>query len=261
MPEVTKHTPGMFSWADLGTTDPAAAKKFYTALFGWSYQDDPMGPNEVYSRALLDGKDVCAIYRQQAEQAKMGIPPHWASYVTVDSADATAERATKAGGNVPMPPFDVFDAGRMVFVMDPTGAAIAGWEPRKHIGARVFGDPGALCWTELMTTDTDRAGKFYCDVFGWTTEAMSMDKGGSYTIFKVGDRGAAGMMATPPEMKGIPPHWMVYFAVADCDATVAKCTAEGGKVFFPATDIPSVGRFAVLSDPQGVAFSVLQPKM
>jgi predicted enzyme related to lactoylglutathione lyase len=258
MPEITKHEPGMFCWSDLGTTDVAAAKKFYSAIFGWSYQDDPMGPDQVYSRALVDGKDVCAIYAQQQEQAKMGIPPHWASYIAVTSADDAEAKAGQFGGKAAMPAFDVFDAGRMTVVMDPSGAAIGAWQAGKHIGARVSGEPGTLCWTELMTNNIDAAGRFYCGVFGWSPEAMPMPSG-TYTVFKASDKPAAGMMAFPPEMQGIPPHWMVYFQVAGADATVAQATSLGAKVYAPPQDIPGVGRFAVLADPQGVAFAILQP--
>jgi predicted enzyme related to lactoylglutathione lyase len=258
MPEITKHVTGMFSWADMGTTDVPGAKKFYSGLFGWTYQDDPMGPDSVYSRALSGGKDVCAIYPQQADQAKQGIPPYWASYITVESADALAQKAASLGGKAMMPPFDVFDAGRMVVVQDPSGAAIAGWEPRKHIGARVMNEPGALCWTELMTTNVEAAGKFYASAFGWKPESMAMPTG-TYTVFKVAAQSAAGMMQLPAEMKGIPPHWLIYFAVQGCDDTVAKARSSGGEILAPPANIPNVGRFAVIKDPFGATFGILQP--
>jgi hypothetical protein len=258
MPEITKHTPGMFSWAELGAADVPGAKKFYSELFGWTYQDDPMGAEGVYSRALAGGKDVCAIYPQQAEQAKQGVPPHWAAYITVESADALAEKAGRLGGKALMPPFDVMDVGRMVVIQDPTGATIAGWQPRKHIGARLMNEPGALCWVELMTTDVEAAGKFYANAFGWKPESMPMPTG-TYTVFTVGEQPAAGMMALPPEMKGAPPHWLVYFAVQGCDDTAAKANSLGGQIVSPPMDIPTVGRFAVLQDPARVTFAILQP--
>jgi len=258
MTTMEKHETGMFSWADMGTTDVAAAKKFYTALFGWTYQDDPMGPDAFYSRALLDGRDVAAIYPQQPAQKQQGMPPYWASYITVDSADQIAERATSAGGKVLMPPFDVMDAGRMTVVQDPSGAALCAWQAKTHVGARVMNQPGALCWAELMTTNVDAAGKFYVGVFGWKTQVSQMGEHGTYTMFTVGERPAVGMMGMTADMKGIPSYWMPYFEVAGCDQTVATATKAGGVVLVPGTDIPGVGRFAVLQDPQGGTFGVLQ---
>lgn len=260
MPEITKHVPGMFSWADLGTTDVAAAKQFYTGLFGWTYRDDPMGPDSFYSRAFLGDKDVCALFKQQPEQAKLGIPPHWDSYITVESADAAAAAASAAGGKVLAPPFDVFDAGRMTVLQDPTGAVIAAWQPKQHLGARLMNEAGTLCWTELMTGDTDAAGTFYGRVFGWTPDLMPMPTG-AYTVFKAGGQSACGMMAFPPGMPPMPPCWTVYFAVKSCDESAGKASSTGGKVLNPPTDIPGVGRFAVLQDPQGVVFAILEPKM
>lgn len=261
MTVMTKHEPGTFSWADLGTPDVAAAKKFYTALFGWSYRDDPMGPGEFYSRALLGGHDVCALYPQRDQQKQLGVPPHWSAYITVTSADDVAKQVKAAGGTVVMEPFDVFDAGRMLFLEDPSGGTIAGWEPRKHIGAGVMFQPGALCWAELDTTNVDAAGKFYT-ALGWKAETNDVGTG-PYTVFKAGDVATAGMMAMPPPMQaqGIPSTWSVYFAVADCDATIATAKTNGGSVAVPSTNIPTVGRFAFLLDPQGIAFGILQPAM
>ena len=101
MPEITKHAPGTLCWADLGTTDVAAAKAFYAALAGWTFRDMPIGPGQVYSMAQIGGKDVCAIYKQMDDQAKMGVPPHWQPYIAVDSADAACSRAAAAGGRHP----------------------------------------------------------------------------------------------------------------------------------------------------------------
>lgn len=254
MPEITKHTPGMLCWSDLGTPDPVAAKKFYLSLFGWTHQDDPMGENMVYTRFLKDGRDVCALYAQRPEMK--GVPPFWGSYIAVDNVDAVAGKAQGLGGKVAMPAFDVFEAGRMAAVTDPTGAALFLWQAKKHIGARVFGEPNTLCWTELMTTNPDVAGKFYTNLLGWQAEPMPQM---SYTVFKVGGQPATGMMALTPEMKGVPPHWSIYFAVASCDATVQKATSLGGRILVPAQDIPTVGRFAHIQDPQGATFGVLQP--
>jgi predicted enzyme related to lactoylglutathione lyase len=251
------HAPGTFSWADLGTPDPASATRFYTGLFGWTFEDRPISDNEYYTMLFQDGKTVAALYAQPADQRSAGIPPHWLSYLAVESADRASSRATELGGTVLAPPFDVMEHGRMAVIQDPTGGVVAFWEPRNYPGAGLLGEPGALCWNELCTRDPDRAGAFYADLLSWARETMPMP-GYEYTVFKRGDQPAGGMMAIQPEWGNMPPHWEIYFAVADCDATAANVPKLGGSVMKEPCDIPGVGRFAVLRDPQGATFSVLQ---
>lgn len=167
--------------------------------------------------------------------------------------------ATQNGGKVIREPFDVpMDGGRISVVQDPTGAMVAMWQAKKHIGAGVINEPGAMCWNELSTSNLDAAGKFYRATFGWTAEQMDMGGGGTYTIFKAGDERVGGMTALTPQMKGVPPHWLTYFAVTDCDGTVKEVNELGGKVLVPPTDIPEVGRFAVCLDGQRAAFAFIK---
>ncbi len=258
MSEMTEYTPGTFSWVDLGTTDGEAAKKFYGNLFGWDLTDFPAGEAGVYTMAQLNGKDVAALYQMGEEQQAQGMPPCWNSYVSVANAAESAEKVKQLGGNVLTEPFDVMDAGRMAMVQDPTGAVFAIWEPKTHIGAKLVNEPGTLTWNELATGDTAKAGEFYAGVFGWGVEVQKMPTG-DYTIFNNGDRPNAGMMPMLEEWgDDIPPHWLVYFAVDDCDASVEKAKELGAKIAMPATDIPDVGRFAVVQDPQGAVFSIIK---
>ena len=254
MPERTSYAQGTPNWVDLQTTDQAAAKQFYAGLFGWTYDDQPMGEGAVYSMAKLGDKDVAAIAPQSPELKAAGAPPMWNTYIAVDSADEAAARVEAAGGQVAMPPFDVMDAGRMAFVLDPSGAAVALWQANQHIGSTLVNEPGTVTWNELITTDP-AATKFYEQVVGVTTSTMDMGTG-EYTLFHVGDNMVGG--STPPPMEGVPNHWHVYFAVDDADATAAKATELGGSVMVAPFDIP-VGRIAVLTDPQGAVFSVLKP--
>ena len=115
---------------------------------------------------------------------------------------------------------------------------------------------GAFSWFELMTTDVEGAKTFYTRLFGWETEDMPMENL-SYTITKIGDEGVGGIMPLPPETEGAPPHWGVYVTVDDVDATVKKAEELGGRVHIPPTDIPNVGRFCVIQDPQGAFISAI----
>jgi predicted enzyme related to lactoylglutathione lyase len=254
MPTRTSYAQGTPNWVDIQTTDQAAAKAFYAGLFGWTYDDQPMPQGPVYSMATLGGHLVAAIAPQSPELAAAGAPPMWNTYLAVDSVDDAVGRVEAAGGKVAMAPFDVMDSGRMAFVLDPAGAAVALWQANQHIGATLVNEPGTVIWNELITTDPGVV-TFYADVLGVTTSTMDMGAG-AYTLFEVGGEMVGG--TTAPQMPGVPNHWHVYFAVADADATVAMVAELGGAVVVEPFDTP-VGRMAVASDPQGAVFSIMQP--
>jgi uncharacterized protein len=249
MGERTQYAPGTFSWTDLSTTDPDAAKAFYAALFGWQAQDIPV-PGGAYSMQRLDGKDVAAISAQPQAQREAGAPPTWNSYITVGSADAAAQRAAEVGGTVHAGAFDVMDAGRMAVIQDPQGAFFMVWEPKSSIGAGLVNAPGALCWNELAAADLDSAPRFYEQLFGWKVEPF---EGGEmrYLTIKNGDAVNGGMREKQPQE---PPYWLVYFAVEDLDASVAKVDELGGGTIAPPFDI-AMARIAVVHDPQGAVFA------
>jgi predicted enzyme related to lactoylglutathione lyase len=250
----TEYAPGTPSWVDLGTTDTAAAKAFYGPLFGWEFRDETADGQVVYSLASLGGQVVAGLMEQPPGQRDMGVPPVWTSYVSVADCDATTKLAEGAGGAVLAQPMDVMDAGRMSVVADPTGAVIGIWQAKNHIGAAIVNEPGSFTWNELITPDVDTAAAFYNQVFSWKANPVEMGPM-RYTEFKLDDQSIAGAM--PPPMEGIPPNWGVYFAVADCDATVADAKSRGASVMVEPTDIPP-GRFAVLADPQGAFFNVIK---
>jgi predicted enzyme related to lactoylglutathione lyase len=253
MPKMTSYEPGTPSWVDLGSPDVGASSAFYSALFGWTVQvaDDPAAGG--YALAFLDGDAVAGVGPLMNE----GQPPAWTTYVSVENADAAVAAAKAAGGMVFVEPMDVLDVGRMAIFADPGGAVCAVWQPREHIGAGIVNEPGSMCWNELATRDIEGSKAFYGAVFGWKGDTQSMGEM-SYTEWKLNDRTIGGMMEMgsefPPQ---VPPHWNVYFAVTDCDATVAKATSLGGSVMNPPTDIPP-GRFAVVADPHGAAFAVIK---
>ncbi|HEV8232881.1 MAG TPA: VOC family protein [Thermoanaerobaculia bacterium] len=256
MTEVKKHEPGMFCWVELATKDGPAAKKFYTSLFDWGINDIPSEAG-TYSMVQKKGKDAGALYELGPQQE--GVPPHWNTYICVDSADDTAARAKELGGTVIMEPFDVMEHGRMAIIQDPTRATFSIWQAKEHKGAAVVNEPSSFCWNELYTTDPKKAGDFYSNLFGWSRELMPMPPPtGEYTIFKKGDAQAAGMLKIPKEMGAMPPHWLIYFAVDDSDKTVEKAKRMGGTVTVPPMDIPNIGRFAILNDPQGADFAVIR---
>ena len=249
-----EHAPGSFCWAELATTDGSGAKKFYSELFGWTTHDSPVGPGMVYTMLKLDGKDVGALY-EKGEMMK-DVPTVWASYISIANADEIAAKAKSLGGTVMKEPCDVMAVGRMAVITDPTGATFCIWQAGTHTGYGVKGEPNSVCWNELLTTDSARAIDFYTKLFGWKADTH----GGpvSYTEWKNGDEHAGGMMQIQPHMGPMPPHWGIYFAVNDCDATFAKATSLGATPFVPPMDIENVGRFSTMADPQGAVFAIIR---
>jgi len=255
--EFSSHVPGTFSWAELATTDQKAAVAFYRALFGLDVNDQPLGGDEVYTMFTLRGQEVAAGHTMRPEERQHGTPPHWNLYVTVASVDESVKKAESLGATVLAPPFDVMDVGRMAVLQDPAGAVLELWEAKKHIGAKILNEPGALCWSELTTRDTTRAESFYTSLFGWTAKHAAPGSPMEYTEFHNQGKPGIGMMAMPAQVPAqVPSYWMPYFQVADCDASANTAKQLGAKSMVGPQDIPGTGRFAILSDPQGAMFAV-----
>jgi predicted enzyme related to lactoylglutathione lyase len=252
MGERTEYTPGTFSWTDLSTTDQDAAKAFYSGLFGWEADDRPVGDGIVYSMMLLDGKAVAAISPQPQQQRDAGVPPTWNSYVRVESADASAERAAELGANVHAPPFDVMDAGRMAVIQDPQGAFFMIWQPKENIGASLVNAPGALCWNELASPDLEASASFYSGLFGWELQQF---EGSPEPYLVIMNRGRANGGIRPLAPPGTPPHWLAYFGIDDIDAGLAKVRELGGSVLAGPIDI-GIAKVGVVQDPQGAVFAL-----
>ena len=244
MGERTSYAPGTFSWVDLTTPDPAGAKAFYGALFGWEAQDTDAGGGMTYTMLRLGGRDVAAL-----SEAGPGRPTAWSCYVTVESVDAAADRVPAVGGTVVAPPFDVLDAGRMAVVADPVGAVVSLWEARGHAGAGLVNAPGALSWNDLVAPDPAPAQLFYAELLGWEYEEVAE---GVYWIIR--NRGATngGMM----RLDDAHPAWLAYFAVEDLDAALARIGELGGGTLAQST-VPA-GRIATVRDPAGAVFAVFE---
>ena len=205
----------------------------------------------------MDGRDAAAAYTIRPDDRAQGVPPHWMLYIAVQSVDDAAARAGQLGGKVIEPPFDVFDAGRMALMADPTGAIFSLWQPKKNPGTGIAGVPGTLCWADLSTPDPDTAKRFYERLFEWKIAPGEHDHSG-YLHIQNGEQFIGGIPPAGNRDAHSPPHWMPYFLVAGCDATTAKAQQLGAKVFLAPMTLEKAGRFAVLADPQGAVFAIFQ---
>ena len=246
MTQVSAYEPGSFCWTDLGSMDWKAAKKFYTSLFGWTTKEIPMGENAPpYVMFQKNGQDICAVY-----QGDPGMPAFWLTYIAVKNADESAKKAKQLGATVHKDPFDVLDVGRMAVLGDPQGAGFAIWQEKRNPNAPLPEGTGTRGWSELHTTDTKSAQSFYTSLFGWKPKVSP-----EYTEFNVGSRAVGGMMNVH---EGEPPNWLNYFMVDDVDATVKKAKSLGAGRCLDPMDIENVGRFSVISDPEGAFFAVIK---
>ena len=258
--EMTEYPHGTFGWVDYSAKDLDAAKSFYGKLFHWSLEDGGATPSgHPYVMARLNGKDVGGLMKQPAEQEQMGVPPHWNSYVAVEDVDAAAARVTELGGQIHAGPMDLMEAGRMAVVADPTGAVLCLWKPSDTVGGVLVNEPDSFCWNELYTNDLDAAEKFYTELFGWNSKRATSSDGATLVELYNDGRPAATMMQIQPDWGPMPSVWGVYFAVADCKDALVRAKDLGGTVALEPRDIPP-GRFAVIQDPQGGSFSIIQLK-
>ncbi|PKV86327.1 VOC family protein [Streptomyces sp. TLI_146] len=246
-------------WADVTLPDLAAGKRFYGALMGWTFDDDAEERYGYYTNAFSGGKRVAALVPKRDGR----MPTAWGVYFATPDASGLAVRIRAAGGQLVRDPVEVPPYGTMAVAADPGGAVFGLWQAAGHTGFEKSGEPGSFCWTEVYTRDTAQADRFYEAVFGF--EGRDLDgtdddfrmwspagsEPGPDTAF--GGRGLMGD-AFPAEM---PDHFLVYFAVGDCDATAATCADLGGRVTTGPFDMAH-GRMAVLSDDQGASFAILQ---
>lgn len=249
------YPPGTPSWVELSSPDADASARFYGELMGWSTTEP--GPPEAGGYRMFEqqGHNVAGLMGHMQEDQ----PTAWSTYVSVADASETAARVSAAGGSVVVEPMDVMELGRMGIFADPTGAVFGVWQPKQFTGADLVNAPNSLCWNEVLTRDADTDRAFYGAVFGWTPTRPSFPGAPeSYTVWELDGKAIGGMMQMSDEHlpADLPPHWGVCFAVADCDATVAKARALGAAVTSGPMDMP-IGRFAGLADPQGAAFSIM----
>ena len=241
-------------WVDLMTSDTQRSRNFYGQLFGWT-AEDPAQEFGGYFNFRKDGALIAGCMASQRQE----MPDVWSVYLATDDARKAVDAATAHGGQVLVEAMDVADLGTMAVVTDPGGAAIGIWQPGRHQGFGVVGEPGSPSWFELHTRAYEAAVTFYREVFGWDTHALSDTPEFHYTTLGQGENSLAGIMdATNFLPDGVPAHWSVYFGVADTDAALAQVVDLGGSITRAAEDTP-YGRLAAAADPTGAQFKLVGP--
>src|SRR5215212_424169 len=246
----TRNTPwpnGTPCWIDYGASDVDAAKDFYGGLFGWEFTgvDPEYGGYEIATR---NGESAAGL----SPLMDPGDSPGWTTYFAADDARAVANRIREAGGMVVVEPMDVGPMGTMAIALDPQHNAFGLWQAGQNTGVRVYNEPGALVWNEAAVDAPASAREFYSAVFGFVFDELPGAEG--YATFAIGGNPLGDLRGLQP---GSPKGWTACFAVESVDDTVARVEAAGGKVTRAPEDT-EYGRFAVLEDPWGAPFSVMQ---
>ena len=245
----TMRRPGEFVWREVTCRDGEAAREFYGALFGWSFQKGVF-PDMPYSLIIGPSGPMGGMMEVGADAP---MPPSWTAYLSVDSVDETAAGATAAGGQVMHPPTDIPGVGRFAIAADPTGAVLGVLTQANGDGPRGEQPPvGAFCWETISSTDVEKERAFYKSVIGWR------EVGGSagMVVFASGEVQVCDLEPTEP---GMPSFWMSHVVIEDLDASRAKMESLGGRVLAPRVDIPNVGAICIFADREGAVISMFQP--
>ena len=249
---------GEVCWTDLQTADVAAAKEFYSGIFGWRFEDEPTPDGRSYSKAFLGSDLVTVIAPQNPQQLEAEAPGQWNVYFAVDDAGALAADVQQAGGTLDFGPEAVGDTGVMLFLTPPGGGTTGVWQAGSHFGTARTEEPGVLAWVELLTPEPQAAVGFFQQLFGHEVTEYPQDDGGTYTTLMVAGTEVAGIATVPKAERHLEPGWQVYFGVPSVADAVAAARAAGAVVLVEPEDVEEAGTIATLRDPQGGVFSVLE---
>jgi predicted enzyme related to lactoylglutathione lyase len=258
---------GGFIWYELMTPDPAASKRFYDAVVGWSIDEQSVAPGLEYSMIKRsDGGNAGGVMTLDEQMRANGARPAWLGYLHARDVDRTVEAIRGNGGQVMMPPWDQPGVGRLAMVTDPQGAPFYLMDPLPpqddpDAVSDVFSTDEAqhVRWNELSTSDQDGAIAFYKRHFGWSQEGgMDMGPLGRYAFIQHDGVGIGAIMPRMPEMPVT--LWTYYIGVDDIDRAASAVTAGGGKILNGPMEIPG-GEYALNAmDPQGAAFGLVGPR-
>ncbi|MFW6694434.1 VOC family protein [Streptomyces sp. MAR4 CNX-425] len=246
-------------WADAALPDLRAGERFYGELFGWTFArggtDTAAGDAfPRHSRALLDGKPVGALVAKRDGR----MPTTWGVHLATPDLLGTVEKIRRAGGTVLTGPSGVGSYGRSALAADPEGAVFAVWQGGTRPGFGATDVPGAFCWTEVYVRNAEAADAFYPAVFGYALQDPPFDAGDFKTWALPGSgREVAGRAIVGDVVPaGMPPHFLLYFRVADVGESLATVRRAGGRVLVERQEIPGA-TFAVVVDNQGAAFAMM----
>jgi predicted enzyme related to lactoylglutathione lyase len=246
--DITTHTPGSVCTAVLRTESVERSVAFYSALVGWTAQEQPGAPG--HRLLTYSGKTVASL--QQIAEAS----DRWVPHVSVESVERATADALTFGATL-VDTVDFPGLARLATIRDPEGALCGLWQPSPHQGAQLMEEAGSLWWIEILSNNVAGAREFYGRLFGWISVDTSFEPFAAYTVFTRGDVQEGGILPIGRDW-GVSPTWNSIFAVADCDAVLERAKTLGGSAMFVHT-VPKHGRIGSVRDPGGAVFVIRGP--
>lgn len=238
---------------DLLTGDMKRSVDFYGRLFGWTTRGGDSGAEDSLDMYLWD--ELVAGFLDNDPDS--GCSDAWVTYLNVADAHAASYSAGMYGGCVFLQPLEIQGQGTIAMIGDPTGIGVGLWQSATvRELTKASGRHGTRVWNELHTTKFEKVTHFYRDALEWELLSLSDTDEFRYQSYGQGPDAKAGIydISGQPDPK---PGWRTYFAVTDTDKALALAKKLGAKVLQQAKDSP-FGRMAVLADPTGAEFSIIQ---
>jgi uncharacterized protein len=250
-----EHHVGKIIWLDLVTPDLNQAKRFYSGLFGWTFQSVAGDPN--YAVALLDGEPVAGIL-QRAVPSGQQRQPAWLSFIAVGDVDAVTRAALAHGAKVLAEPKTYSQRGRQAVFADPDGAVFAVLSSSSGDPQDVLAAPGQWLWSSLLVKNADQEASFYHALFGYDVFELPSDDNSKHVILSSDDYARAGVSALPGDAVRRHPHWLNFVRVEDAEAATAQAVALGGRVLVEPRVDRHGGKLAVVADPSGAPVGLME---
>ncbi len=255
-PANTDHLVGKVIWHDLETDDLARAKKFYAGMFGWDFRDYHATGTD-YAVAMSGGRPVAGMLQRRIRKGEERRSA-WLPFISVNDVDAAERLALQHHAQIVSEPESLPLRGRQALLTDPEGVRLA-------IVASSSGDPpdgsplpGSWVWTSLMARDSADEGVFYQQVFGFDLTGMPTHDGFERVRLSSSGHGRIGIGELPADTPAAHPHWINYVCVGNAADAVARASSLGGHVLVKPQRDRQGGMEAILADPTGASFGVME---
>ena len=248
---------GKVIFVELVTPDIAAAERFYTGLFGWTYQNVQAGGTTYAEAYLVDGRPVAGLIQRNVP-AGQHRQPAWLAFFASRDVDATKANAVQHGARVLFEPHDIPNRGRQAVFADPQGAVFAVLSSSSGDPSDDLAEPGEWIWSSLITGDPDAACGFYQSLFDYDVFDLPAVMGVQHFMLASENYARASVNPMPGSGPNAHPHWLNYVRVDDAVAMAAKVTALGGSVLVGPRIDRHGGKVAVVADPLGAPFGLLE---
>jgi uncharacterized protein len=255
-PPSQEHHIGKVIFLELVTPDLAASKQFYSGLFGWTFRDLAAGSIQ-YAEASLDGRPVAGLFHKALPPGEHRAPA-WLGFFAVEDVDATAKIAVQHGAKLLFGPRSFPDRGRQAVFADPQGAVFAVLASSSGDPPDFLAAPGEWIWSSLITRNPDTDAAFYQALFGYDVFELPASPGAQHLLFASHTYARASANSLPASAPDAYPYWLNYVRVEDADQMAAKVVALGGRVLVAPRLDRQGGKLAVVADPQGAAFGLLE---